>query len=261
MQSRVLAILISVVLALVATVAMVVYVNGADRRAIEGQDPVLVFVADKPIEAGTSGLNAANLKLVKEKMVPRDAAVPGAVRSLQQIQSSYAAVDIVKGEQLLLNRWVGAEEVGGRRLLPIPKGHQAVAVELDLTRQVAGFITPGDSVSMFLSMKRGSYRNPQNKIDRSEFLLHNVQVLAVGTTALSNASSQGNGGRVNQGRGSQTLTAVTLAVKDDHIERVVYAAEFGSIYLSLLPANPEDPPFRDGGRTGDDVVPRAGERR
>ena len=34
MQSRVLAILIAVVLALVATAAMVVYVNGADRRAI-----------------------------------------------------------------------------------------------------------------------------------------------------------------------------------------------------------------------------------
>jgi hypothetical protein len=45
MQSRVLAILVAVVLALVATAALVVYVNGADRRAISDQQPKLVWVA------------------------------------------------------------------------------------------------------------------------------------------------------------------------------------------------------------------------
>ena len=44
MQSRVLAVLIAVVLALVATAALVVYVNGADRRAVAGQEPVQVLV-------------------------------------------------------------------------------------------------------------------------------------------------------------------------------------------------------------------------
>ena len=55
MQSRVLAILVAVVLALVATAALVVYVNGADRRAIADQDPVVVLVAKETIRAGTSG--------------------------------------------------------------------------------------------------------------------------------------------------------------------------------------------------------------
>ena len=58
MQSRVLAILIAVVLALVATAALVVYVNGADRRAIADQDPVVVLVAKETIQAGTSGEDA-----------------------------------------------------------------------------------------------------------------------------------------------------------------------------------------------------------
>ena len=52
MQSRVLAILVAVVLALVATAALVVYVNGADRRAISDQEPVKVWVA---IPARTQG--------------------------------------------------------------------------------------------------------------------------------------------------------------------------------------------------------------
>ena len=94
-------------------------------------------------------------------------------------------------------------------------------------------------VSLVVSLAR---KNAAGKdVDTSEFLLKNVQVLAVGTTALSTAGSQGSGGRVNQGKGSQTLTAVTLAIRDEDVPRVVYAAEYGSIYLTLMPPN-ADPP-------------------
>jgi pilus assembly protein CpaB len=240
MQSRVLAILIAVVLALVATVALVVYVNGADRRAIAGQEPVKVWVAVKPITAGTSGVNAQIKGLIDEIEVPRKNAVDGVVRALSQIEAKRAAVDIVPGEQLLQSRWVNSEEVTGRRLLPIPEDHQALSIGLDLTRQVAGFVTPGDNVSMVLSMKRAGPGGAD--VDRSQFLLQNIQVLAVGATALSNASSQGGGGRVNQGRGSQNLTAVTLSIPENQVVRVVYAAEHGSIYLTLMPSQAEDAP-------------------
>jgi pilus assembly protein CpaB len=247
MQSRVLAILVAVVLALVATAALVVYVNGADRRAISDQEPVRVWVAAKPIKAGTSGVNARNQRLIEQVEVPRKSVIEGSVRSLTQIQNRYAAVDLVQGEQLLLRRWVGAEDVAGRRLLQIPADHQALSIGVDLTRQVAGFVTPGDSVSMVLSMPRGG-------TDRSQFLLQNIQVLAVGATALGNTSAQG-GGRVNQGRGSQNLTAVTLAVPENHVERVVFAAEHGSIYLTLMPPNAEAAQA-GGGVTIDNVVPQ-----
>ena len=250
MQSRVLAILVAVVLALVATAALVVYVNGADRRAISDQEPVRVWVAAKPIEAGTSGVNARNQRLIEQVEVPRKSVVEGSVRSLTQIQNRYAAVDLVQGEQLLLRRWVGAEDVAGRRLLQIPAEHQALSIGVDLTRQVAGFVTPGDHVSLVLSISGG------DNVERSKFLLQNVQVLAVGTTALSNASAQGGGGRVNQGRGSANLTAVTLAVPEGQVERVVFAAEHGSIYLTLMPPDAKDAPDGGEGVTSGNVFPR-----
>jgi pilus assembly protein CpaB len=252
MQSRVLAILIAVVLALVATVALVVYVNGADRRAIAGQRPVTVWVAVKPIPVGTTGLNAQIAGLIDTIEVPRKNAVKGVVLALSQIESKQAAVNIVPGEQLLQSRWVNPEEITGRRLLPIPEDHQALSIGLDLTKQVAGFVTPGDSVSMVLSMKRPGPGGGAD-IDRSKFLLQNVQVLAVGATALSNGSSQGGGGRVNQGKGSQNLTAVTLSIPEDKVVKVVYAAEYGSIYLTLMPSQAEDAP--DGADvTADNVI-------
>jgi pilus assembly protein CpaB len=250
MQSRVLAILIAVVLALVATAALVVYVNGADRRAISGQEPRRVWVADKAIPAGTNGLTAWNTELIKQVEVPSRNVVDGSVVALSQIQDKRAAVDIVAGEQLLLKRWVGAEEVTGKRLLPIPPKFQALSIGVDLTRQVAGFVTPGDHVSLVLSISGG------DNVERSKFLLQNVQVLAVGATALSNASAQGGGGRVNQGRGSANLTAVTLAVPEGQVERVVFAAEHGSIYLTLMPPDAKDAPDGGEGVTSGNVFPR-----
>jgi len=230
MQSRVLAILIAVVLALVATVALVVYVNGADRRAIAEQDPVYVYVAKETIKAGTSGEDAQNRGWIERKEVASASAVDGRVLSPSQLKSRFAAVDIVKGEQLLLTRWVGSADVAGRRLLPIPEDHQALSIGLDLQRQVAGFVTPGDKVSMLVTRPR------EGRGEQTEFLLQNVQVLAVGTTALTNAAAQG-GGRVNQGKGSQSVTAVTLAIKERHVKFVVHAVEQGSIYLTLMPPN------------------------
>jgi pilus assembly protein CpaB len=248
MQSRVLAILVAVVLALVATAALVVYVNGADRRAISGQEPRMVWVAAQLIKAGTSGQTARNTGQIKQIPVPNKNVVAGAVLSMPQIENRYAAVDIVAGEQLLLKRWVGAEDVAGRRLLQIEPGHQALAIEMDMVRQVAGFVTPGDKVSLVLSMKRPA---PGGDLERSQFLLQNVQVLAVGATALANSAAQGGGSRVNQGRGE--VAAVTLSIPDERVEQVVYAAENGSIYMTLLPPDAKDV-RSDGGATADNVI-------
>ena len=84
MQSRVLAILVAVVLALVATAALVVYVNGADRRAISDQQPVKVWVAKKPIKAGTSGLTAANGLIAQVEMPKKNAVAGGKPMSSNQ---------------------------------------------------------------------------------------------------------------------------------------------------------------------------------
>jgi pilus assembly protein CpaB len=240
MQSRVLAILIAVVLALVATAALVVYVKAADRRALADQEPVIVLVAKKTIPAGTSGEDAETGEMITRKILPRKSTVTGAFKNVSQLEGKFAAVDIVQGEQLLPSRWVETEEISGRGLLPIPERHQALSIGLDVTRQVAGFVTPGDNVGMVLTLPSGNGGNT------TRFLLQNVRVLAVGATALTTRTAQGGGGRVNQGKGSQTLTAITLAIKQDYVEHVVHAAEDGEIYLTLMPRNAEAAPRSDG---------------
>jgi pilus assembly protein CpaB len=234
MQSRVLATLVAIVLALVATAALVVYVNSADRRAIRDQQPVVVYVAARKIPTGTSGVDAYNNDMIDRLEVPRRTRAAGAITSVEQLRGRIAAVDIVPGEQLLLERWVGPGQASGRRLLPIPPEHQAVAIDVDLTRQVAGFVTPGDRVSVLVSMKRPPADRPGDTVETTQFLIQDIQVLAVGATAQTTANGQ-DGGRVAQGRQTQSLAAITLAVEKQDVERLVFAAEHGSIYLSLLP--------------------------
>jgi pilus assembly protein CpaB len=245
MQSRLLAILVAVAFALVATAALVVYVNGADRRAIRDQQPVLVYVAKSRIAAGTTGEKAQNEGLIQRTELPRKAVARDAIRSLEQLGGRVAAVDVVVGEQLLATRWVGAEDVAGRNLLRIPEGHQAISIALDATRQVSGFVTPGDHVSMVATLEQ-----PGTDTEVSQFLLQNLLVLAVGATAQSNPAAQGGGDRANQ-KPNQSLSSVTLAVRAEDVEQVVFATEHGSLYLSLLPPGQQPVPRRP--RTGNNV--------
>jgi pilus assembly protein CpaB len=247
MQSRLLAILVAVAFALVATAALVVYVNGADRRAIRDQEPVLVFVAKANIAAGTTGEDAQNDGLIEQNEMPRKAVARDAIRSINQLGGRVAAVDIVAGEQLLTTRWVAGDEVAGRNLLRIPKDHQAVSIALDATRQVSGFVTPGDHVSMVATIEAAGSDDQV-----SQFLVQDLLVLAVGVTAQPNPAAQG-GDRANQNRNqnrNQNLSSVTLAVKAQDVTKVVFAAEHGSLYLSLLPPGQQPgPPYRRSGQT------------
>jgi pilus assembly protein CpaB len=245
MRGRVVALLVAVVLAVAATAALLAYAGGADRRAMAGQQPVLVYLARARIAAGTSGEDAQNRGLIQRTTLPRKAVAGGAVRALEQLAGRVAAVDIVPGEQLLAARWVGRGEAPGGGLLSIPEGHQAVSIALDPTRQVSGFVTPGDRVSVVVSLSLPSGGRSQRT---SRFLLQDVQVLAVGATAQANPAAQ-EGRRPGQGR-TQSLSTVTLAVQPADVERVVFAAENGSLYLTLLP--PGQRPVPPRGRTIDD---------
>ena len=60
--------------------------------------------------------------------------------------------------------------------------------------------------------------------------------------------------RVNQGKGGQNLTAITLAIKKGDVRNVVRAVEVGSIYLTLMPRNAA-PAGRSPGVNDTNLIP------
>jgi pilus assembly protein CpaB len=227
MQNRLLAIMVAIVLAVVSAMALVVYANSADRRAISQQAPVPVYVASQKIEQGESIEEAAGK--IRVASIPRKALAENAVRALAQISGRVAAVDILPGEQLLVGRWVSREQVEGENLLNVQPGFQAVSIQVDATRQVSGFITPGNRINIFATL------TSQGGGKFSRLLLADIKVLAVGANAAAGRS------RPAQGQGS-SLSTITLEVKDGLVERVVFAAESGSLYLSLVAPGAKPPP-------------------
>jgi pilus assembly protein CpaB len=237
MQNRILAIMVAIVLAVASAMALVVYANSADRRALSDQAPVPVYVASGKIEQGESFEQASGK--IRIASIPRKALAENAVRALSQISGRVAAVDILPGEQLLLGRWVSREEVEGKNLLNVQQGSQAVSIQVDATRQVSGFITPGNRVNVYATLTGAG------GVKFSRLLLADIRVLAVGATALAGSS---NAKRPGSAQGS--LSTVTLEVKDGQVERVVFAAESGSLYLSLVAPGAKPPPPRAGSDLG-----------
>jgi pilus assembly protein CpaB len=224
MQNRLLAIMIAIVLAVVSAMALVVYANSADRRAISDQSPVQVYVASAKIEQGSTLQDAVGK--IRVASIPRSALVANAVRNLGQISDRVAAVDILPGEQLLEGRWVSREEVEGENLLSLKPGFQAVSIQVDATRQVSGFITPGNRVNIYATLANVG----GSKFSR--LLLPNIKVLAVGAAAQGSKQRQG---------AKQNLSTVTLEVRDGQVEKVVFATESGQLYLSLVAPDAKAP--------------------
>ena len=63
MKRRVLTIVLAVTLAVLGALAVLVYVNQADARAVEGQKAVTVLVVGKTIPSGTTARDAKSSPL------------------------------------------------------------------------------------------------------------------------------------------------------------------------------------------------------
>ena len=96
MKRSVLAALVAVVLALVGCVAVVLYVRGADARALAGQRAVRVLVVHKLIPTGTTGQQIRDGGYTEPVTVPA-ATVP--VDALSDLDSALLALAVTSDQQ------------------------------------------------------------------------------------------------------------------------------------------------------------------
>lgn len=221
----------SVVLAALASLALISYMNGVESRAFAGAETLEVWVASADIPAGTSAEQAkANGQLATTRL-PRKALATGAIGSLAQIAGKVAAVNIVRGEQILTSRFV--ERGTGGAGLVIPKGRQAMSLEVESPPGVAGFVHAGSHINVLAHVDivgaNGSAVEPQ-----TQFVIQNIEVLAVGTRVVEAAD---DGARAEAGRQQELSDSVllTLAVTPNEAEKLGFAILEGEIYITLLP--------------------------
>src|SRR5690348_6929007 len=119
MKTRLIAAIVAVVMAAVGAVVLVMYVRGADSRAMSGLDTVKVLIASGPIPKDTK---AADLRvMVTTKELPASAALPGAVTNLDELSGEVALEPLVKGEQLLNTKFGQPPAVSSDELVIPPE--------------------------------------------------------------------------------------------------------------------------------------------
>ena len=253
MRTRLIAGAIAVVLAAAGTVLVLSYVRGADARAMSGLDTVEVLIADAPIAAGTPAADLASLVVTKE--LPANAVLPSGITSLDQLAGDQALVALEPGEQLLTGKF-GPPVTASSDQVVIPPELQQVTVLLELQRAMGGQIKAGDTVGMFLSFK-DTAGVQYSHLTAQKVLVTRVQQAASADAAASGAPAAGTStASASSSAAIAPTTApeapppasltesllITVATTAAIAEKIVFTAEFGSIWLSDEPASAvEDP--------------------
>src|SRR5688572_31292993 len=101
MARRSILLLVAVIVAAIGTAMIVLYVQGIDARAAEGQELVEVLTAADVIEAGESVAEAQAAGKFEKTEIVRVDMVEGALSSTTSIDDQVAIGTIYPGEQII----------------------------------------------------------------------------------------------------------------------------------------------------------------
>jgi pilus assembly protein CpaB len=222
-RRRLIAALAALVLAATGTVVLLAYVRGADARALAGTRTVDVLVVDRPVPEGTPAEELA--ELVRTERLPAKAAVPGVVTDLEELAGRVATVDLQPGEQLLAARFAAPEDLSVPGTVPAPEGAAEVSLLLEPQRAVGGRLAAGDTVGVHVSLPDPS----------THVLLHRVLVTQVQGAPVAVADGEGTDTASSGGAVPSASLMVTLGLRPEAAEAVVFGMEHGTVWLSLEP--------------------------
>jgi pilus assembly protein CpaB len=207
---------------------------------------VSVLVVTAPVEAGTPAEDLGDAVATEE--VPAKVRAEGAIVDLDAVEGMVTTVDLVPGEQLVTERFGEAALRTG-----VPAGMHEVTIRLAPERALGGNIKPGDKVAVLASFEpfemetvtftgKVDPEGPKKSPNETHILLHKVQVTNVQVDATAGTAKADDDDDSTPETAPSGTLLVTLAVDSDAVQRVVFSAEYGTIWLS---AEPQDAPETD----------------
>jgi pilus assembly protein CpaB len=250
-KSRLLAITLAVVLAVVGIVGVLAYVRHANDRAVNGLRAETVLVATQGIPAGTSLSKARHENWLGTEQVP-DSSVTSPVQSVTKTNGNEVVSGTVAKGQVLLDNMLapaGTLTPGSGVVLPLPAGDIGVTMEMCLDADVAGYVQPGSDIAVFDTVAKGaaisytctSHQSPTNgSVPTTYVVVPRVEVLsvtAVGSQSTSSASGGSADNTTNPASGVSSAgeVLVTLAATTQaEAELLIDASNAGYPTFGLL---------------------------
>lgn len=213
MDRRRVLLVVAAVIAALGTLLVVLYVRGADDRANDKFNAVRVLTVVKQINPGETVDAAQAAGKIELGSVAEGQRLLGALDSLSPIQGQIAQTTLYPGEQVVGAKF--ATTVASGTGLTMPKGSIAISLNLTDTGRVAGFVNPGAKVAIFLTTPAFT-----------RLLLNNIEVIAVGATAVVPTTTTDASG--NQTVEQLPRTLFTVGVTQAQAEKILYATQGGA---------------------------------
>jgi pilus assembly protein CpaB len=249
----------SVVLALLGAFLLIRYIQGADERALEGEETVEVLVVTQPVAKGTAAEDLAGS--VESTLVPVKLQTPGSVGDLSVLAGTYTSADLVVGEQLLTSRFVTADDFVALDEYPLPDGMLEVTLSLSPERALGGSLAPGDAVSVLASFAPFTFTadgqvdlqsspgigegesetfapTPGVAVEGStpsttHLIIHQAIVTNIQVEQLPTQTDEQSAEQSGVELAPTGNLLVSLAMDPNEVERTVFTAEFGTVWLAL----------------------------
>lgn len=193
------------------------------------------YVAATAIAPGTKG--SALSTYVKVTNVPVAARPADAVTALTQVSTLQALRAITPGEVITASQFGQAGAPNAVTTgLTIPAGHNAITVTSPIPQAVAGYVSPGDLVNVYMTVKDGQ---------GARLLLSNVSVLATvpANTTLPKVAT----GATPAAAPVSGDVYFTLSLTPQDAEKVVFAQTYEALWYGLV--HPGDGPASSAGQT------------
>jgi Flp pilus assembly protein CpaB len=203
-------IILGVGAAVLAAIALIVYLNHYRNSVNSGAQPVQVLVAKNLIEKGTPGDVVGSSGLFQVTSIPKDQLKNGAFVDPKTLTGKVATADIFPGEQITSADFGAA--TGNSLTQQLARDQRAVVVPLDSPGEVGGQIATGDNVDVWVAFNATSATGVSRPVVR--LVLQDMHVLTAGT-------SGGN---------------VTLRATPKQAGELIYASVNAKIWLVLRPS-------------------------
>lgn len=246
-MKKTLAVLVALAVFAAGTMLLVGYVRRAEEQVLAREEPVAVLVVSQPIIQGEP-------PIVRTEQIPARLVLEDAVFARDSLQGLVALVDLVPNEQLVWSRLgepVEAEDTQSATRMEIPDGMLAVTISVGATQTLGGMLEPGMNVGVAGSFEIAvpddldsgdaevelvadsdelSVDAVSPTTQATSILVHKALVVEV-QPEVAPAPPPADPESPVQPLAPGGGFLVTLAGSAYDIERIIFAAEWGSIWL------------------------------
>ena len=255
---RALGVVGAIVVALLGTMLLVGYVRGAEERALEGEELVEVLVISDIVARGTPAEDMG--RDVTLELVPAKVRADGSVSDLSLLTDLVASTDLLPGEQVVASRFITAQTLSSTARIEAPTDMLEVTVALSNDRALGGALLPGDLVAVIASFDPFDLNTieptdlePGEIVDPSEIfvgssggeeqgaslktpnsthlILHKILVTNVQVEQLPRTATEDTPDDAPPLAPTGNLL-ITLAGPPEAIEKIVFTAEHGFLWLA-----------------------------